>query len=923
MPALLSLIDRLPSVYRPEPDDGTLLTTLLGSVGAELDSARDDVSMLLPAHWVLHADRAAFDPWFTTRRARLGLPALVPTDQLDYSATRDFLIAVKDANTPLTEFLREAFGTALQAELDAWDDLQQPPGVLQRRALDGLTRVVRGPLIFDAERFDGITLSPGTIADVQSNPAGAERTAVNVQLMLEAFPNQLRRATLDLSWVRDLGRLGALIPIVPWREPLSLRETVEAFRIRLVRMVELYRNGLGTVDALRTVVAATLPVDFTLAPELRDRPFSIEEFTTLTMSAVAAPTNGPPDNLVGPLMRWSIENPGVVGAPAALLITGLTPGPGIAATTDPMIELLQAGSARSNVAIGFNGTIAPDQTLRLRPAYALWTLGTAALQRADSLPSDDAFADPTEFPDSAAVNGAPVDIAALFWTSDGMLWAAADSGVTLRRFDGATWTEVATGLPSIRCFAEQGDALLMGTANGIMRAPLFPGTADDPVPVALPDFNGLDIRTIVPQYAGSERWIGTDGGALRWDGSAPPVALALGGAADIPATINCIDLDRSGAVHFGCDLGVLEFQPVRDTWFWYAGDAFTEQSPEWRAFAATPNGTPANDRVFIPNVLAIRRGSDASLWFATERGIARYVAIEVDNGTYTTRLEAFPDLCDGPVTEIHEDARGGVWFCTERGVLRFDGRDFWQREAGGWNHLGRADLFPGIVARERGSWRFDRANDVWQRFETNGAGWIVPVVEFRTSDEDDVVALVITDHVVADLGTFAGESFTHAADVNATDIYMHIKPDEERIVVGGMAYIPRLPAGISKWRYLSREVANLQPPPAEDRPAWTTEGRLFPPPPALEAPFAARFDVDVPPDGHFDQAVFAYDPAAKVTFEYEPHMPCTVLVRLYRRAGDAPFDPAVLDRVWEGIQLVRPAGVRALLAVDESIVRGS
>jgi hypothetical protein len=69
--------------------------------------------------------------------------------------------------------------------------------------------------------------------------------------------------------------------------------------------------------------------------------------------------------------------------------------------------------------------------------------------------------------------------------------------------------------------------------------------------------------------------------------------------------------------------------------------------------------------------------------------------------------------------------------------------------------------------------------------------------------------------------------------------------------------------------------------------------------------------------------VFAYDPAAKVTFEFEPRMPCSVLVRLYRRIGDPPFDPAVLDRVWEGIQLVRPAGVRTLLAVDESIVRGS
>src|SRR5262245_21691732 len=175
MPALLSLIDRLPSLYRPEPTDGSLLTRLLASVGAELDSARDDVSMVLPAHWVLHAERASFDPWFTRRRERLGLPALAPTDLVDYAAARDFLIAVKDANTPLTEFLREAFGAPLQTELDAWDDLQEAPIVLQRHGLDALTRIARGPLIFDADRFDGITLSADTQEKVQSNPAGAER----------------------------------------------------------------------------------------------------------------------------------------------------------------------------------------------------------------------------------------------------------------------------------------------------------------------------------------------------------------------------------------------------------------------------------------------------------------------------------------------------------------------------------------------------------------------------------------------------------------------------------------------------------------------------------------------------------------------------------------------------------------------------
>ncbi len=182
---------------------------------------------------------------------------------------------------------------------------------------------------------------------------------------------------------------------------------------------------------------------------------------------------------------------------------------------------------------------------------------------------------------------------------------------------------------------------------------------------------------------------------------------------------------------------------------------------------------------------------------------------------------------------------------------------------------------------------------------------------------------MVTDHVVGDLGSFNGASFTHASDVAANDVFMHVKPAEDRIVVGGMPYLPRVPPGTSAWRYLEREPANLQPPAAGDRPAWSTEGRLFPPPPALDAPYAGRHDVDTPADGHFDQAVFSFDPAARVTFIFEPRRPCAVLVRLYRRATDPAYDPAVLDRVWEGIQRVRPAGVRTLLAVDETIVRRS
>ncbi len=68
--------------------------------------------------------------------------------------------------------------------------------------------------------------------------------------------------------VHDLARLAALLPLPPWQELLprsdgkpAQRETAEAYRRRIRRIVALYQNGLGTTDALRSIVEAQLSVD--------------------------------------------------------------------------------------------------------------------------------------------------------------------------------------------------------------------------------------------------------------------------------------------------------------------------------------------------------------------------------------------------------------------------------------------------------------------------------------------------------------------------------------------------------------------------------------------------------------------------------------------------------------------------------------
>ena len=187
--------------------------------------------------------------------------------------------------------------------------------------------------------------------------------------------------------------------------------------------------------------------------------------------------------------------------------------------------------------------------------------------------------------------------------------------------------------------------------------------------------------------------------------------------------------------------------------------------------------------------------------------------------------------------------------------------------------------------------------------------------------------LAFTDGVEADLlDAWNPVDFAAAGSTAVDPVLLQVRcklPGYEQIVAGGIPAVPRLPAGESSWRYLSLEPAEvIEPSPL---PAWTIEGRLLrdgTAPPDAE-PDPGRWDELAPdPDaGEFDEAVFAFPPAARVGLEWQPRRPLAMLARLARSSPQDQVDPAVLDRVFQGLQQVRPAGARAALAVDRAIVR--
>jgi hypothetical protein len=103
-------------------------------------------------------------------------------------------------------------------------------------------------------------------------------------------------------------------------------------------------------------------------------------------------------------------------------------------------------------------------------------------------------------------------------------------------------------------------------------------------------------------------------------------------------------------------------------------------------------------------------------------------------------------------------------------------------------------------------------------------------------------------------------------------------------------------------------------------PAWTREGRLLPPPDAAAAPAEGRY-LAAAALAELDR-VFAYNPAARVTFRWRPRAALSVTVRLARETAEEVLPAPVLDRVYAAVQVVRPAGARVRLAHGEAVVRG-
>ena len=787
-----AICQRLPELYRPQPEDTDLLSRFIRAVSALIDEADRESSLIMQSHWFRYADDPRFDLYFSLFE-KAAFPEGMPEDEKD-------------------------------------------------------------------------------------------------------------RALKAFAVINDLARIGSLFRLYPWQSAGGEAETVEQFRRRISRTIAIYREGLGTRQAMENMTRALLPAEET--PDFR-----IEEFVLSTRRTQAVHTAGIPSDRIGPLMRWEVHNTGVLPSVPTICIQGLENEDDQETASRPEIELFSSGEkGAGRVAIACETDLEPGQALCIWPVYNSWIATDQGIMHAATQSSE-------PFPDISApgpwkpLPSTPSGrVSHILQARDMTMWAVI--GTELYSFDGSTWTVWADNLTEVYSLCEQGDTLLVCTDKGIVKIHMYPEISTLPNHETVSPEPAAGQVFHVMRLASGEWWAGCANGIRKWENNSFSTVEALSGFAK-DLNVYHIFQDHSGTVIMGTDKGVLLHQPELGHTYILTGGQESDTAPDWTRLsgnAAIP------EELFMPEVKTVLRARDAGLWFGTSHGIACYRATPVRGLSYRTHLTAFPELGTGSVHSIREDQTGVLWFSCSNGLFRFDGMQ--------WQRLQGEELTDISGMEQRMSdtrpWRFYRPRNEWQVYHHDRLAWI-SVPEGEAPEGSFAVNDVIwTTGAKAALGEWDGQSFVQDSNLEEPRLCMRYKPADagEQIVNGGIPGIPALAPGKTTWRYLRLE--DEPPVISPNRPTWTCEGRLVPPPPDAGPANVGRYSSATHALSDFDDSVFAFKPCARVWFQWQARDPLTMQVRI--KADNK--EPSVLDRVWQGIRQVRPAGSKVELVLNSSIARG-
>ncbi len=111
---------------------------------------------------------------------------------------------LKQPTNAVSAYLKSRLPVTTLGILASYDGTNSSPDFLQAALVGDLNRIIRGPLIFSAQRFAGIVLRPVTHQLLGQNPEGTNLVRLNRLLLEDAYPRELskdRKKAIDNRWL--------------------------------------------------------------------------------------------------------------------------------------------------------------------------------------------------------------------------------------------------------------------------------------------------------------------------------------------------------------------------------------------------------------------------------------------------------------------------------------------------------------------------------------------------------------------------------------------------------------------------------------------------------------------------------------------------------------------------------------------------
>jgi hypothetical protein len=97
---------------------------------------------------------------------------------------------LREAKEPLSQYLRAQLSSEMQKLLDEYQG-GAPPDAVLNGLIDDLNRLLRGPCLYEKDRFTEIALSEHTRTQVEHSPQGEDLLRLNRMLLEEAYPKEI------------------------------------------------------------------------------------------------------------------------------------------------------------------------------------------------------------------------------------------------------------------------------------------------------------------------------------------------------------------------------------------------------------------------------------------------------------------------------------------------------------------------------------------------------------------------------------------------------------------------------------------------------------------------------------------------------------------------------------------------------------